>query len=189
MDIRILSRDGISIPIQTPSGEEAGAQTTATYRELLPKLMKTSLPLILLVILKTILQYGIVILFYVGWIMVYQNLSNDFAGSLVFGSSEGRGRSARDFLRSIFLVCIIVLVVGDTEVSGSHIYPLLYFSRPSNTTFAENISNSLYSAIVVDVLIKTFSLSFKIGFNSLAHFFQGKSFCWKVVSTADGNDN
>lgn len=83
-----------------PAGENRPAQPEVTYRELLPKLLKSPLPLVLLVGVRYLIEFSVPIALYLGWAVVYNNLNHDFAAHLVFRSTENVWCITREFLRS-----------------------------------------------------------------------------------------
>jgi hypothetical protein len=48
---------------------------------------------------RYLLEYAVVISLYLMWLMMYLNLSGDFASHLVFRSGDGMHRVFREFLR------------------------------------------------------------------------------------------
>lgn len=100
MDFRIAAphRDSAEDAV-AGTGARTDEAAGLTYAELMPKLMKSSVPLAILVGLRYLLEYSVPILLYLGWLMIYNNLAYDFAGHLVFKSGLETYSLIRELLR------------------------------------------------------------------------------------------
>ena len=112
MDLRILARnhfaptgrrgvgDAVSSDGDSDDEPEATGTTSGLRREDLVQVMfKSSLPLAVLVLFRNLLQYSVPIILYMGWLMIFHNLSRDFSSHLVFRHAEGAYTLLREFLR------------------------------------------------------------------------------------------
>lgn len=106
MEFRVFGGSGLLRP-PTPlaAGPSEDATTTApeemSYSGLAAKMIKSPLPLILLVVFRYLLEYAVHISFYLIWLMMYHNLSSDFANHLIFrnGNPNSLCQLSREFLR------------------------------------------------------------------------------------------
>lgn len=182
MDLRELTRafaTGEDIPDTPLEGDTEDARATATnlsYRELVPKLLKTSLPLIILIGFKYLLEYSVPISLYICWVTVFQNLTDDFSAHFVFRNSDGAYRIGREFIRTLLLLVSIIFLL-DSNKQG-YLLKLLYFSSSDlDKDSGKYISYTLYDALIMDILVRTLALTVKILLNILVPFARSNSLC------------
>lgn len=222
MDLRVLAQnhfaprerrrvgDAASSDGDSDDEPEAAGEATGMRREdIVQLLFKSSLPLVLLVLLRNLMQYSVPIILYLGWIMIFHNLSRDFSSHLVFRNAEGSYALLREFLRycrimmgsrvtscnrtltpnfalhtrSLLLMTMVFLVLDSDDFASSAILRLLYFSDVSVPRADVGLAVVLHSAICIDVIVRTVALSLKIGLNIVVPLLR-KSSPWRKICTS-----
>ena len=78
---------------------------------------------------------------------------------------------------------MVLLVIGGEELGIRDTFCVLYF-YPS--VFDKSMSFALYTAIVMDIVVRSFSLSLKIAINIMIPLLRNKMICRNCCALSDG---
>ena len=131
--------------------------------ELAPKLFKTTLPVIVLILIRYVVEYSTEISLYLCWTSVYLRISDDFSISLVHVSNVSKLTLFKELFWSLALLIAVVFTVWSSR--GLIFFRLLYFSPYVELgSDIRSITDYLYLALLLDVVARSAGLCVRIFF-------------------------